>query len=402
MSSIESKDFETVIVIRDDNKKYDIQLLRNIYTYGWSEMSLAQQTMLPKLINKNDFDDVSFQYPSGMGKSGVYLLTLLYNLSREHNAVVGLIILPTRELANQVYSDCCMLGKKLDINICKCIGQEPITEVNPNLPTIIIGTCGKVIDVMCKKKCAPLNQKCMLEYLVIDEADNFICDTRNKNINNIETIIKTLCDNYTHVITVSATFSENVRTFIRSRMMRKNNNNIEEYIDDSDVTLCGIQQYYIDLTDISSKQNAFNAKIDTLLDIIPIIGLARGIVFVNSSYHANQVYDVLTQENYTCEIIYGKMTQEERNAIMKKFTKSGSNFLIATDLIARGIDFKDISYVVQLELPINMEDYIHRIGRSGRYGKIGKAISIIHGKTEQNNLKLLTEQYQIDMQQFDI
>lgn len=401
MSVIDSKDFENVIVIREDNKKYDIQLLRNIYTYGWSEMSLAQQTLLPKLINKDDFDDVSFQYPSGMGKSGVYLLTLLYNISRENKDITGLIVLPTRELANQVYSDCCMLGKNMNINICKCIGQESIIVPNPEWPTIVIGTCGKIIDVMYRKRCSPFHQKCNLEYLVIDEADNFICDSHNKNINNIELIIKHLCNQFTHVITVSATFSNYVKEFIRSKMMRKNGRNIEEYIDDCDVTLSGIQQYYIDISDITTKQNAFNTKIDTMLDIIPIIGLTRGIIFVNSSSHAKQIYDVLIEENYTCEIIYGKMSQEERNTIMKKFMKSGANFLIATDLIARGIDFKDISYVIQLELPVNMEDYIHRIGRSGRYGKIGKAISIIYGEIENHNLNMLVEKYKIDMKQFD-
>ena len=95
------------------------------------------------------------------------------------------------------------------------------------------------------------------------------------------------------------------------------------------------------------------------------------------------------------------MNQEERNAIMKKFDHSGTNFLIATDLIARGIDFKDIAYVVQLELPVNMEDYIHRIGRSGRYGKVGKAISIVCGEDEKHNLDILKDKYDITMQQFE-
>ena len=142
-------------------------------------------------------------------------------------------------------------------------------------------------------------------------------------------------------------------------------------------------------------------KVETLLDIIPIVGLSRGIIFVNSANHAKQVYNVLVEENYTCEVIYGRMSQDERNDIMRKFSKSGTNFLIATDLIARGIDFKDISYVVQLELPVNMEDYIHRIGRSGRYGKIGKAIVIISSKDEKRDLKIITEKFDIDMKQFE-
>ena len=394
---IDSKDFETVIDIRNDR---DMQLLRNIYAYGWSEMSLAQQTMLPKLINKDTYNDVSFQYPSGMGKSGVYILTMLYNLSR-NACVSGLIILPTRELANQVYTVSCALARNLQINICRCIGKEVLSDVNPDWPTIVIGTCGKVIDVLCKKGGKPIRQSCFLEYFVVDEVDNFINDNHNKNLHDLESIVKTLCNTDTHLITVSATFSNYVRDFIRSKMMNKDGNNIEMYLDDCEVTLNGITQYYVDLTDIVTRQNVFNAKIETLLDIIPIIGISRGIIFVNHAGHAKQVFDVLTEEKYTCDVIYGKMNQEERNAIMKKFVHSGTNFLIATDLIARGIDFKDIACVIQLELPVNMEDYIHRIGRSGRYGKVGKAISIICGEEEQHDLDILKDKYEITMRPFE-
>lgn len=394
---IDSKDFETVIDIRNDR---DMQLLRNIYAYGWSEMSLAQQTMLPKLINKDTYNDVSFQYPSGMGKSGVYILTMLYNLSR-NACVSGLIILPTRELANQVYTVSCALARNLQINICRCIGKEVLSDVNPDWPTIVVGTCGKVIDVLCKKGGKPIRQSCFLEYFVVDEVDNFINDNHNKNLHDLESIVKTLCNTDTHLITVSATFSNYVRDFIRSKMMNKDGKNIEMYLDDCEVTLNGITQYYVDLTDIVTRQNVFNAKIETLLDIIPIIGISRGIIFVNHAGHAKQVFDVLTEEKYTCDVIYGKMNQEERNAIMKKFVHSGTNFLIATDLIARGIDFKDIACVIQLELPVNMEDYIHRIGRSGRYGKVGKAISIICGEEEQHDLDILKDKYEITMRPFE-
>lgn len=393
-----SKDFDSVIVIRDDNKKRDLQLLRNIYAYGWSEMSLAQQIMLPKLIG-GEFDDVSFQYPSGMGKSGVYILTLLYNMTYTAE-IKGLIVAPTRELAKQVYLDCKALATNLDINICLCVGREPLTQIDSSKPTIVIGTCGKIVDIMCYKDCSPLGQKCNLEYLVVDEADNFICDSRNRNIQDLKSIISSLCEEDTHLITISATFSEQVKSFIRHTMMRKNGNNIEQYIDDAEVTLSGIDQYYIDLSNYIDRREAFKAKIETLNDIIPVVGLTKAIIFVNSANHANQVYDFLTEEKYTCKMIYGKMSQEERNQIMKDF-KLGSNFLIATDLVARGIDFKDISYVVQLELPATMEDYIHRIGRSGRYGKVGKAITIIHGNDEWRNLKIIADKYEINLKQFE-
>lgn len=389
-------DFETVIKIRT---KKDEQLLRNIYSYGWSEMSLAQQRMLPKLID-GDFDDVSFQFPSGMGKSGVYLLTLLYNMDCSKPYIRGLVVLPTRELAIQVFKDCSYLSRNMNVNICKCIGREPLTVPDPDKPTIVIGTCGKIIDIMFTNKCRFYRQKLDLEYLIVDEADNFINRSRNNSIEDLEKIVS-LCEKKTHILSISATFSNYVRDYIRGKLLRKDGNNIEEYIDDCEVTLSGITQYYIDLTDIINRRNVFNSKIDVLLDIIPIIGISRGIIFVNSSQHAQQVYRVLTECNYTCEVIYGRMSQEERNVIMKKFTNSGANFLVATDLISRGIDFKDVAYVIQLELPQNMEDYIHRIGRSGRYGKTGKAINIVYGEEENNDLQVLIDKFDIQMKRFE-
>ncbi len=388
----DSKDFETVIKIRSPKDK---QLLRNIYAYGWAEMSLAQQHMLPKLLDK-DFDDVSFQFPSGMGKSGVYLVTLLYNMDYSDAKIKGLIVLPSRELAIQVYNDCISLSKNMDVNICLCIGREKLSTIDPEKPTIVIGTCGKIIDIMYTKKCKYFNQDIDLEYFIIDEADKLI---NNNNIQDLHKIV-TLCNDNTHILNISATFSNYVRDFIRRKLMRKNGKNIEDYIDDCEVTLSGISQYYIDLTELIEKVDVFNSKISVLLDIIPIIGISRAIIFVNTTEHAKQVYETLQSENFTCDIIYGKMSQDERNKIMKNFTNSGINFLIATDLISRGIDFKNISYVIQLELPKNIEDYIHRIGRSGRYGKTGKAINIIYGNNEYNDLQCIIDKYEIQMEKF--
>lgn len=388
----DSKDFETVIKIRSPKDK---QLLRNIYAYGWAEMSLAQQHMLPKLLDK-DFDDVSFQFPSGMGKSGVYLVTLLYNMDYSDAKIKGLIVLPSRELAIQVYNDCISLSKNMDVNICLCIGREKLSTIDPEKPTIVIGTCDKIIDIMYTKKCKYFNQDIDLEYFIIDEADKLI---NNNNIQDLHKIV-TLCNDNTHILNISATFSNYVRDFIRRKLMRKNGKNIEDYIDDCEVTLSGISQYYIDLTELIEKVDVFNSKISVLLDIIPIIGISRAIIFVNTTEHAKQVYETLQSENFTCDIIYGKMSQDERNKIMKNFTNSGINFLIATDLISRGIDFKNISYVIQLELPKNIEDYIHRIGRSGRYGKTGKAINIIYGNNEYNDLQCIIDKYEIQMEKF--
>lgn len=385
------KDFETVIKIRTSK---DEQLLRNIYSYGWCEMSLAQQRMLPKLLGC-DFDDVSFQFPSGMGKSGVYLLTLLYNMEYKPE-IKGLIVLPSRELAIQVFNDCRSLSRNMDVNICLCIGRKELSQVDSNKPTIVIGTCGRIIDVMYNKNCKYFNQDLNLEYLIIDEADKLI---NNNDINDIQKIVK-LCNDDTHILNISATFSNNVRDFIRNKLMRKNGNNIEDYIDDCEVTLNGISQYYVDLTGIIEKRNIFYNKISVLMDIIPALAISRGIIFVNTTEHAKQVYRTLQKENFTCDIIYGKMTQDERNKIMKNFTNSGINFLIATDLISRGIDFKDISCVIQLELPKNIEDYIHRIGRSGRYGKTGQAINIVYGDNEYRDLKCIMNKYEIKMEKY--
>lgn len=392
-----SRDFESVITDAATNKQH-MKLLRNIYRYGWSEMSNAQQTILPLILNHDDeYDDISFQYPSGMGKSGVYLLTMLYNIDPSSPCIQGLVVLPTRELAKQVYIDCRELARDMNINICKCIGREDMNLPDSHLPTIVIGTCGKIIDVICKKQGRPLHQVVSLHYLVIDEADNFL--NTNRSIDDIKTIVKSVCKEKTHLFCVSATFNPEVRNFIQRHMMRENGRNIEKYIDDEEVTLAGIHQEYINLSE-QIQSDRFENKVELLIDLIPVIAVTKAIIFLNTTYHVKMVYDMLRENNYAADLIYGSMSQEVRNQVLSDFMHSSKNFLIATDLVARGIDFRDIACVIQLELPVSEEDYIHRIGRSGRYGKMGRSIVIVNDK-EMDNLRYLINKYKIDMHKFD-
>ena len=393
-----SKDFETVI---DTTKsKKDMQLLRNIYSYGWAEMSRAQEALLPRLFSGEEYDDVAFQFPSGMGKSGVYILTLLHSINYNIPNIQALILLPTHELAIQVYNDCLFLSHNMGINVVKCIGREEMNKPDTRLPTIVIGTLGKVINILCERHGSPLKQNIDLKFLVFDEADNFLSSRNRNGLADIEKVMRSVCQETTHVFTISATFNTHVRDFIRAKLMRKNGKNIEQYIDDQDVTLAGIRQEFIDVFK-STQNDRFDMRVDLLVDLIPMIGINKAIIFVNSSNRVQYVYNKLVENNYQCLALYGSLEQNQRNMIMNEFRNTSKNFLIATDLVARGIDFKDIACVIQLELPVEEEDYIHRIGRSGRYGKVGRAIVFL-ARNDFESFDFLVQKYGIKAYEYTI
>lgn len=392
-----SKDFETVI---DTTKsKKDLQLLRNIYSYGWAEMSRAQEIMLPLLFS-GDYDDVAFQFPSGMGKSGVYILTLLHSIDYNVPNIQALILLPTHELAIQVYNDCVFLSKDMGINIVKCIGHEEMNKPDTRLPTIVIGTLGKVINIICERRGSPLRQDIDLKFLVFDEADNFLSSRNRTGLADIKRVMRSVCQETTHVFSISATFNADVRNFIQAKLMRKNGKNIEKYIDDQEVTLAGIRQEFIDVFKWT-QNDRFDMRVELLIDLIPMIGINKAIIFVNSTNRVQYVYSKLTENKYQCLELYGSLEQNQRNAIMDEFKNTSKNFLIATDLVARGIDFKDIACVIQLELPMEEEDYIHRIGRSGRYGKVGRAIVFL-ARNDFESFDYLVKKYGIKAYEYTI
>ena len=162
-------------------------------------------------------------------------------------------------------------------------------------------------------------------------------------------------------------------------------NPVKILVKNDELTLEGIRQFYINL-------EKTEYKFSTLCDIYELCSISQTIIYCNSKRSVDELYDKLVNENFSVECIHGDMTQEDRNRIMKEFRDGGSRVLISTDLLSRGIDIQQISVVINYDIPNNIESYIHRIGRSGRYGRKGTAINFLTN-FDQRKMKEIEQYY---------
>jgi len=356
-------------------------LLRGIYSYGWENPSSIQQQGIPAILTGND---VIMQAQSGMGKTGTFTVSLLQQIDENAPEVQGVIIVPTRELADQVYKVIQAIGDYMKINFIKCVGK---THVRDKLPfshraTILIGTPGKICAVLSKQliKSQPFN----LRILVIDEFDKTLEDDFIPTIKEIFTYI----NKETQVVLSSATVNDSVLD-IADHFMR---NPIVISIKEEEITLEGIKQFYIDC-----RKEEW--KFETIMDLYQVLVIAQSIIFVNSKRKCEQLEELFRRRDFTVKHIHGGMEQEERDRIMTEFRSGSIRILLSTDLTARGIDVPGVTLVINYELPTDKAQYIHRIGRTGRYGKKGSSINLIGSSYEMGALKSIEDYYSTAIQE---
>lgn len=372
-SDSESDLYQTITKFED--AKLSDALLKGIYSYGWEKPSAIQQKGIPAILTGRD---VIMQAQSGMGKTGTFSISVLNQIDPDVGAVQGIIILPTRELADQVHKVIQALGDNMDVNFVKCVGKTHVRDrlQFENRATIVIGTPGKVSSVLSKRVIK--SQQYKTKILVIDEFDK----TLEENfIPTIREIFERI-DRDTQVVLSSATINSDVLD-ISHRFMR---DPITITIKEDQVTLDGIKQFYIDC-------NREDWKFDTILDLYKSVIVAQSIIYVNSKRKCDQLEEMFIKRDFTIASIHGDMSQEERDAVMNEFRANKIRILLSTDLTARGIDVPGVSLVINYELPIDKAQYIHRIGRTGRYGKKGVAINLIGNRHEMNAMRGIEDYY---------
>ncbi len=350
-------------------------LMRGVYSYGWEKPSYIQQQGIPAILTGRD---VIMQAQSGMGKTGTFSVSLLEQINENVGEVQGVIILPTRELADQVFRVIQAIGDYMKINFIKCVGKTHVKDklVYSDRATILVGTPGKICAVLSRQliKSQPFN----LRILVIDEFDKTL---EEDFIPTIKEIFSYLTKN-TQVVLSSATVNDQVLD-IADNFMREP---IVISIKEEEITLDGIQQFYIDCT----KEEW---KFETIMDLYKALVIAQSIIFVNSKRKCEMLEDLFTKRDFTIKSIHGGMEQEERDAIMEEFRSGTIRILLSTDLTARGIDVPGVSLVINYDLPTDKAQYIHRIGRTGRYGKKGSAINLIGNHHELKLLRAIEDFY---------
>lgn len=333
-------------------------LLRGIFGYGFSMPSFIQQKAIKPIILKRD---IIAQAQSGSGKTATFLISMLQNIDHEDLKLQALILAPTRELAQQIYDIAEKLGYYLNVKSHLCIGGNKVSDDKKKLQEgvhFVIGTPGRVKDMIERKALTTS----YLKMLIIDEADEMMGRGFLEQINEIIKVVPPDCQ----ICLFSATMPEEIVKMTTTIM----SDPVKILVKKEQITLEGIKQFTLNCSNDT-------AKYESLVEIYANINVNQSIIFANTKEKVEQIAETMTKKDFVVSCIHGSMEQKDRTTVMSEFKTGASRILIGTDLVARGIDVQQVDLVINFELPNNKENYIHRIGRAGRYGRKGVAINLI-------------------------
>jgi translation initiation factor 4A len=356
-----------------DNMGLRDQLLRGIYSYGFERPSAIQQkAIVPTIKGK----DVIAQAQSGTGKTATFAIGALQQINFNQRTCQSLILAPTRELATQIQKVVLALGDYLGVRAHACIGGTRIRDDLQQLSDgvhVIVGTPGRVLDLLSRGYLDPSN----IKVFILDEADEMLSRGFKDQIYDVFQHLPT----QVQVGLFSATMPPEALDITHNFMT----NPLKILVKQEEVTLEGIRQFFINC----EKEDW---KLETLFDLYDTLNIAQAVIFCNTRKRVDWLTDQLRQRDFTVSATHGDLQPEERNKILTEFRTGSSRILITTDLLARGIDVHGVSLVINYDLPRNFEKYIHRIGRSGRFGRKGVAINLV-AHEDQARLKEIERFY---------
>jgi len=334
------------------------ELLRGIYAYGFEKPSAIQQRAIkPTILGR----DLIAQAQSGTGKTATFAIGTLAKLDPSIRQCQSLILAPTRELAQQIQKVVIALGDFMDVQVHACVGGTAVREDIRTLQAgvhIVVGTPGRVFD-MINRRALRLDN---IRQFFLDEADEMLSRGFKDQIYDIFKFLPETVQ----VCLFSATMPLDVLD-VTERFMR---DPVRILVKKDELTLEGIKQFYIAV----DKEEW---KLDTLCDLYETLTITQAIIYCNTRRKVDWLRDQMQERDFTVSCMHGDMDQREREIIMREFRSGSSRVLITTDLLARGIDVQQVSLVINFDLPTNRENYIHRIGRSGRFGRKGVAINFL-------------------------
>ena len=356
-------------------------LLRGIYGHGFEKPSQIQQK---GIVPVKEGRDILAQAQSGTGKTGTFCIGALSRMDPSLKVPQVLVMVPTRELAQQIETVAKALSHHLGISIYCAVGG---TELHHDLRALsggaqfIIGTPGRIYDLMNRKSYSgssaalPRNN---IRVLIMDEADQML---ENKFREQVMCILELGFPKETQVALFSATMPPEVIE-VANKLL---SNPVRILVPPEEVTLVGIQQYSVPL-----QKDEW--KFDALCDIYSQLNINQAIIYCNKRQRVEWLADKMGSQQFPVSYIHGEMEVGERKRRMAEFRNGSCRVLISTDLLARGIDVQQVSLVINFELPSQKENYIHRIGRSGRFGRKGVAINLI-GPDELTMIKEIESHY---------
>jgi translation initiation factor 4A len=344
-----------------DEMNLSDMLTRGIYNYGFELPSKIQQLAIVPMSQQHD---ILAQSQSGTGKTGAFTIGALSTVDSTLKAPQVLVLCPTRELSQQTERVAQAIGSYMHLKVLSATGGNQIradVTALKNGAQFIVGTPGRIFDLICRGELSVEH----IRYVILDEADQMLEDLF---ADQIRSILNSKFPSTTRLALFSATMPKNVLEIAENYL----SNPVRILLPPDEVTLEGIKQYYVQL-------EREDWKLPVLLDLYQQITVNQALIYVNKRQKAEWLAKQLSSHGFTLEFIHGEMEVAERKKRMEDFRSGMTRVLISTDLLARGIDVQQVSLVINYEMPIQRENYIHRIGRSGRYGKKGSAINLICG-----------------------
>jgi translation initiation factor 4A len=352
----------------------DDKILRGIFSYGFERPSDIQ---MKAIVPMKEGHDVLAQARSGTGKTATFCIGAMSRINPSVKKMQVLILVHTRELAQQIKTVATALGEYIGVTAYAATGGTPLRDDLRAIEKgvhIVIGTPGRIYDLMSRRALV----RDSMQVLVLDEADQMLEDRFKEQV---MCILQLGFPENCQVALFSATMPESVVT-VANQILNKP---VRILVPPEEVTLDGIKQYYV-------KLDREEWKYDVLCDLYKQLTINQALIYCNKRQKAEWLAEKMSAEGFPLSFIHGEMEPEERQKRMKDFRSGTVRVMISTDLLARGIDIQQISLVINYELPTQRENYIHRIGRSGRFGRKGAAINLVT-LDEERLLKELEQHY---------
>lgn len=358
------------------NLKQD--LVDGLYQYGFKHPSEIQSIAIQPIVEGRT---VIAQAQSGTGKTGAFGVGILNRVDVDVRATQALIIAPTRELVEQIYEFLRAIGERVKgLTLALFRGGTSVfddQQIAVTGPHVVVATPGRACHLIVENS---LNIS-GLQIVCLDEADRVLDISFREPLQDIMLRVpKTV-----QILLFSATYSGPAMDMAQEMLEGRDPANI--FVRHEKLTLEGITQYHVNL-----GMGGTGLKWGTLLDLYQNMTILKAVIFANRRQLVDELVHNFTASGFNIGAIHGDMEQAERDRVMKEFRTGKMRVLVATDILARGIDVQQITLVINYELPHDCENYIHRIGRSGRYGRKGVAINLCDGR-EMEQIKQLEAHY---------
>ena len=352
-------------MIKSSFNEYQLsgELLKAISLLNFSSPTKVQTQVIPAVLAQKD---IIVKSQTGSGKTAAFAIPICELVDWEQNKPQALVLTPTRELAVQVREDMFHIGRFKRLKVAVVFGKYPFHVQEKELKQkthVVVGTPGRLIDHIDRGTLDTSG----INFLVIDEADEML---NMGFIEQIETIISSLLQERVTIL-LSATMPQDIHVLCSKIMTDPIRVEIEEQNPAAD--RIAQERYHVDQTD----------KMQLLRDLTIVENPDSCMIFCNTKQTVDEVHAELVKLNYSCEKLHGGMEQRDRLGVMNQFKQGLFRYLCATDVAARGLDIEDVSLVINYDIPYDRESYVHRIGRTGRVDKLGKAITFVTQNEEK-------------------